>query len=732
LKTVSMKQGPIYWREKILQSILGVGLIFGLFAFVPMTRMAIQEEIWYLIFLNTAAYIFALFIFRYKGISYSIRAAVTLFLAFAIGFYVVFFFGLLSGGPFCLFAFVVLAGLLLGLRAAIVALITNALVLFLFGWFAAQGQWAQDLPFFPTPMRGIVAWATYVLMNTVTAVAAALLVRGMQKMAEKELSTSIELRDEHEKLMLEIKERGKAVTALRKSEKQYRLLAENVTDTIWILSLDTLSFAYVSPSVIRARGVTSEEAMAQNLSDVVPPESLESVTSVLSQELEKDGKAGIDPERSRTLEIQQSQKDGSYRWAEATMTFIRDDDGKPVEILGVTRDIHDRKQSEKEKETLETKLQQAHKMEAIATLAGGIAHQFNNALSIVMGRMEILDLNLSDEKVKKNFTPVKKTFDRMAGLTQQLITYARGGKYQAASISMTQFVKNTLPLIEHTVTPSINVETDLPPNIPVVMADAAQMQMVLSALLSNSSEAIQEKGYIRISCREVILNEKEVDDVSPDIKQGRYVKLTVRDSGRGMDKETRNRIFEPFYTTKFQGRGLGMAAVYGIIKNHGGWVFVESELGEGTSVHIYMPVTEEKESAAKIQAGEEPALLEGTGTVLLIEDEELVMDVSRTILERLGYQVISACAGKEAVERNIEFKGEIDLALLDIKLPDMKAIDIYTELKSSRPNMKVIVYSGFSKEGAAIQLMDAGADAFIQKPFSIYELSKKIDEIRKT
>jgi len=120
---------------------------------------------------------------------------------------------------------------------------------------------------------------------------------------------------------------------------------------------------------------------------------------------------------------------------------------------------------------------------------------------------------------------------------------------------MTQFVKNTLPLIEHTVTPSINVETDLPPNIPVVMADAAQMQMVLSALLSNSSEAIQEKGYIRISCREVILNEKEVDDVSPDIKQGRYVKLTVRDSGRGMDKETRNRIFEPFYTTKFQGRG---------------------------------------------------------------------------------------------------------------------------------------------------------------------------------
>lgn len=732
MKTVSTKQGPLYWREKILQSILGVGLIFGLFAFIPMTRMAFQEGRWYLIFLNTAAYVSALLIFRYNGISYSIRAAATLFLAFAIGFYIVFFFGLLSGGAFCLFAFAVLAGLLLALRAAIVALATNALVLFLFGWFAAQGQWAQGLPFFPTPMRGVVAWATYVLMNTVTAIAAALLVRGMQKMAEQELNTSIKLQDEHEKLMLEMEERSKAVTALRKSEKQYRLLAENVTDIIWILSLETMKFSYVSPSVLRVRGFTPEEAVNQGIEDIVPPDSLEDIIGILSEELEMDGKDGVDPERSRTLEIEESRKDGSYKWAEATVTFIRDDDGKPLEVLGVTRDIHDRKQSEKEKKDIGKKLQQAQKMEAIANLAGGIAHQFNNALSIVMGRMEILDLDLSDEKIKKNFGPVRKTFDRMVGLTEQLLAYARGGKYQAASISMAQFVQNTLPLIEHTVKPSIRVEADLPPNIPIVKADSTQMQMVLSALLSNASEATQEKGYIRISCREMIFNETEVDDFSPGIKQGRYVKLTVRDNGRGMDEETRGRIFEPFFTTKFQGRGLGMAAVYGIIKNHEGWIFVESELGEGTSVHIYLPVTEDKDTEAGIQAGEEPAMLEGTGTVLLIEDEELVMDVSRTMLERLGYQVIPACTGKEAVDRSRQFGGEIDLALLDIKLPDMEALNVYTELKKSRPALKVIVYSGFFQDGAASKLLDAGANSFIQKPFSMYELSKKIDEIRKT
>jgi len=731
LKGISKKKDLVYWREKILQSILGIGLIFGLLVFIPLTRMALLEGVWFIVVLNAAAYVSALAVFVNRKTRYGIRAGVTLFLTFAIGVYVIYFFGLLSGGPVCLFAFAVMAGLLLGLRAAVAALVFNALILFLFGWLAVNGQWAHGLPFFPTPMRGVVSWGTFMLMNIVTAIAASFLVRGMQKIANDEISASMKLRDEHDLLMLEIRERTKAVNALKESEKQYRLLAENVTDIIWIMNLDTLRYSYVSPSVMKARGFTPEEVMNQRLEDVLHSESLEYVSGILAGELERDGKDGVDPDRSRTLEIQQSLKDGSYRWAEVTTTFIRDDSGRPIEVLGVSRDIHDRKQSEAEKKTLGEKLQQAQKMEAIATLAGGIAHQFNNALSIAKGGLDILEMELPGGEIKKSLDPVNKTFDRMAKLTEQLLAYARGGKYRTRSVLMPKFVIDTLPLIEHTVNPTITLETDLPLEISPVKADAIQMQMVLSSILSNSSEAIQGKGRIVISCREVGSNGIPDDVLSPGGTSGRYVKLTIKDNGRGMDTRTRDRVFEPFFTTKFQGRGLGMAAVYGIIKNHDGWIDVESQPGEGTSVHVYLPAAGDKEGGVKPEDEEQPALLKGAGTVLLIEDDDMVLDVSQTLLRRLGYRVISACTGKEAVEKNRRHKGEVDLALLDIKLPDMKAIDIYTEMKSARPDLKVIVYSGFSQEGAARELIDAGADAFIQKPFSIQTLSKTLDAVRK-
>jgi CheY-like chemotaxis protein len=296
---------------------------------------------------------------------------------------------------------------------------------------------------------------------------------------------------------------------------------------------------------------------------------------------------------------------------------------------------------------------------------------------------------------------------------------------------MTKFVIDTLPLIGHTVNPTITIETDLPLDISPVKADAIQMQLVLSSILSNSSEAIQGKGRIIISCREVKAGEIEDRGLAESIIPERYVRLTIKDNGKGMDKEARDKIFEPFFTTKFQGRGLGMAAVYGIIKNHDGWIDVESEPEEGTSVHIYLPTTRDKVERVSVNAKEKLSMLKGAGTVLLIEDDEMVMDVSQTLLERMGYEVISASTGKEALEKNRHYKGQVDLALLDIKLPDMKAINIYTKLKSARPELKVIVYSGFSQEGSARELIDAGADAFIQKPFSVRTLSKTIDEILK-
>ncbi len=385
-------------------------------------------------------------------------------------------------------------------------------------------------------------------------------------------------------------QRKRFETALRESEGRYRLLAENVKDVIWNLSLETLRFTYISPSVLAMRGFTQKEAMEMPLDAHLAPESLKSLNQLLSEELAMDGAVGIDPNRSRTRELEQFLKDGSLSWAEASMTFVRDEMGRPVSVLGVTRDISERKRAEAEKKVLTDKLQQARKMEAIATLAGGIAHQFNNALAVIMGRLEILE---SDPGMPNNnaIEPIKETADRMVKLTNQLLAYARGGKYQSKTVNMVDFVKGTLSLIRHLIKPSIRVEMDLDPATSSVKMDSIQMQMVLSAVLFNALEAMDENGSLRISCGNEMIG-KDMTRRFPGLKPGPYVKCSVEDDGKGMDRKTRQQIFEPFFTTKFQGRGLGMAAAYGIVKNHDGWISVDSELGRGTTVSIYLPEEE--------------------------------------------------------------------------------------------------------------------------------------------
>jgi len=303
-----------------------------------------------------------------------------------------------------------------------------------------------------------------------------------------------------------------------------------------------------------------------------------------------------------------------------------------------------------------------------------------------------------------------------------LLAYAKGGKYQPKNLKLDDFVIETLPILEHDLNPTVRVETHFPKDISYTKADYAQMQMVLSAIFTNSNEAIEDEGTIRITAEN-----KDVDDDFANqhagLKLGPYVCLTVEDDGRGMDEETRDGIFEPFFTTKFQGRGMGMAAVYGIVKNHDGWIYVDSELGKGTTVQIYLPAIEvEVEQAKKAKA----EVTTGTGTILMIEDEDVVIEVIQAMLEMLGYRVMVAKTGKDAIKIAETFDGQIDLALLDIKLPDIDGRNLYPLIMKARLNLKVIVFSGYSIDGPAREILDAGAQDFIQKPFSIATLSEKL------
>jgi signal transduction histidine kinase len=242
-----------------------------------------------------------------------------------------------------------------------------------------------------------------------------------------------------------------------------------------------------------------------------------------------------------------------------------------------------------ERKNIEARLQEAQKMEAIATLAGGIAHEFNNALCVVIPNIDLLKAKLPEnEEINKHTQPIDASAKRMALLTSQLLAYARGGKYKPQQISLNTFVQETLPFVKHVIKSGIIVDTDLPEEPCYVEADLTQLQMVLLAVMVNAAEAIETKGHIQLTVRRQKVDGKLAES-HPGVKPGSYVCLTIEDNGSGMSEETRMKVFEPFFTTKFQGRGLGMAAVYGIVKNHDGLVVVDSELDKGTVVHIYLP-----------------------------------------------------------------------------------------------------------------------------------------------
>lgn len=429
-------------------------------------------------------------------------------------------------------------------------------------------------------------------------------------------------------------------------------------------------------------------------------------------------------EHWESVDIPILRKEGDIRVALWNSANIYTEDGATIiATIAHGRDITERIRNKEERVKLQARLQQTQKMEAIATLAGGIAHQFNNALSAITGNIELYKIDFPDDKnTAIYFEPMKKSAYRMADLTSQLLAYARGGKYNPKVISLSNFVEDTLPLIQHTINPDIHIETNLARDILHTEADLTQMQMVLSALIANANEAVEDGGHIRITT-----GSKEIDDEfserHPRLMPGDYVYLAVEDDGRGMDEQTRSRIFEPFFTTKFQGRGLGMAAVYGIVTNHDGYIFVESKQDKGTVIHIYLPAVEVKEREI-----EEPRadLIKGTGTVLVIEDEGVVMEVTRAMFERLGYHVLGAKTGAEAVNLIKTFDGDIALVILDTVLPDMGGKEVYLVLKEVRPDVKVIVCSGYSVDGPAQEILNAGAQDFIQKPYSIKTLSKKM------
>jgi signal transduction histidine kinase/ActR/RegA family two-component response regulator len=389
-------------------------------------------------------------------------------------------------------------------------------------------------------------------------------------------------------------------------------------------------------------------------------------------------------------------------------------------------EIEERKKAEEKKAELEGKLQQAQRLEAMGTLAGGIAHDFNNILMGIQGYASLMLLDIDTthphfEKLKSTEQYVK----RGAELTRQLLGFSRGGKYEVSPTNLNELVDKSAQLFGRT-KKEISISTNFQADPWIAEVDKGQIEQVLLNLYVNAWQAMPAGGNLYLETHNVFLD--EADTKPYGLRSGRYLKITVTDTGVGMDEKTKERIFEPFFTTKGMGRGtgLGLASAYGIVKSHNGIINVASKKGQGTTFNIYLPASDR--GAVKERIVKE-TLMRGKETILLVDDEDITINSATEMLQWLGYSVLVAKGGREAIDKLQTHLDSIDLIILDMVMPGMGGRETYERLRVIRPDVKILLASGYSISGDTVRIMEEGCAGFIQKPFDITQISVKLREI---
>jgi PAS domain S-box-containing protein len=522
------------------------------------------------------------------------------------------------------------------------------------------------------------------------------------------------IRDENDQVVRiagiaeDITERKRAEVALRESEERFRELAELMPETIYEVNLKG-RLTFVNRNAYNYFGYTQAD-LKRGLSSfdmIIPADrdrAKENVVKILSGE-----QTGIN-------EYTALRKDGNTFPVMIYSAPIFKE-GKPVGMRGFVIDITDRKTAEEERRKLEVQFQQAQRFEALGTLAGGIAHDFNNLLMNIQGNTSIMLFELNSThphfELLKN---IEKQVKSGAQLTRQMLGYARKGKFNVKPVDLNQIVDESAETFGRT-RKEITIVRKFENDLFSIAADEGQIDQVLLNLYVNAADAMPGGGKLILKTQnQTHLNIKS-DHYNP--MPGNYVQLTISDTGSGMDNAILERIFDPFFTTKEMGRGtgLGLASVYGIIKSHDGYIDVESEKGLGTTFTIFLPASE---SGVEGNAEADASLIKGSGTLLIVDDEELVLEV---------YTVLKAHNGTEAVDIFKANHDKIKMVILDIIMPDIGGGEVYDKIKPINSDVKVLLSSGYSVDGQAIELLERGCDGFMQKPFTMEELSGKITQI---
>jgi PAS domain S-box-containing protein len=524
-------------------------------------------------------------------------------------------------------------------------------------------------------------------------------------------------------VMVDVTDRLSTERALRASEERYRTIFNNAAVGILITDRHG-AFVKMNSAALKILGYTPQEFALVEFSKITHPDDVE----ISRKNFNALVRGEIDSYR---IEKRYIRKDGEIAWVDLSVSGFFDEKGDCLATFGMAVDITERKRAEQEKESLREQLLQAQKMEAIGTLAGGVAHDFNNMLTIILGYSDLIlsDMDEQDSR-SEDLRRIIQTATNGAELVQRLLTFSRKTVQEARPIDINTRIEGTRKLLERTLPKMIGIQLNLQDKLAFINADPTQIDQILMNLAINARDAMSDGGKLVIETRNVTLDEDYCSSLV-GVVPGSYVMLSISDTGHGMDEPTRARIFDPFFTTKVRdstkGTGLGLAVVHGIVDQHGGHIICESEPDKGSTFKIYFPAVDQV--AHSTDSTVNPVLSGGGETLMLVDDEEFVRDLGERILNRAGYKVITASNGSEALELYGKARSEIELVILDLIMPEMGGEACLKELLKIDPGAKILVASGYAADAATNTPLELGARDFVGKPFRFHELLGKVRKV---
>ena len=705
----------LIWRKRIFNAIFLCTAITGTFTYVPNMLYAIQRDRWLLALIWTIAYLMVLTVVVVQTIPFKLRVWAGLSIFFGVGFISLFALGPVGSGRMFLFAFALMASLLLGLRAGIIALAFNMGTFVLLTWMLSTGNLLWPYVANYTSQHWVASGYSFFFFNTLITVSVGLLVAALETNLIKEQSLTKDLKLSNEKLEQENIERKLAEKFLRRSRKRLKALTNNLQVGIYRNTGGPAGkFLEANPAMLEIFGFERREAFFEiKVSDLYrnPADRQK-----FSENLIREGFV-------KNKELLLKKKDGTPIICSVSAKAVSNGKGEIKYYDGVIEDITEHKQ-------MEIQIQQSQKMRAIGLLAGGVAHDLNNILSGIVSYPELILLDLPEgSPLEEPIRTIQDSGKKAAAIVQDLLTLARRGVSNFEVINLNDVIFEYLKSPEFkklkSFHPLVDIKTDLKSDLLNIKGSAVHLSKTVMNLFSNAAEAMSKGGEIFIKTENKYIERSEA--AGDDIEEGDYVVMTISDTGVGIAPEELDRIFEPFYTKKVMGRsgtGLGMAVVWGTVKDHDGYIKVASKLDHGTTFHIYFPIT--RAEATDDLDLNEAADYEGKGEkILVVDDVKEQRQIASKILSRLGYSVKVAGSGEEALE--ILGQETADLIVLDmIMAPGIDGLETYEQIVSSHPGQKAIIASGFSETDRVKKAQQLGAGRYLKKPYTMNKIGMAV------